>query len=146
MLRRSGGGTEWFSAHAGPWRCMQGVDSVPRLQTKLYSLVLQRMTGKLPAKVRQTCRCAVRCLALLCTVTSRPRGCHAGHQVQLESIESGDVTEYVPNDDDIAKTVTVVKRVADSIRARKFDATPSSSGCKACAFQRSCRAAAVSPP
>jgi DNA helicase-2/ATP-dependent DNA helicase PcrA len=78
------------------------------LQLKVYALAWREMTGALPQRV------------------------------ELRFIESAVIGRHVPGEEDIAEAVDNVKTAAAGIRARRFDATPSYSACRYCAYNQIC--------
>lgn len=67
--------------------------------------------------------------------------CPAGSlpiRVELEAIESGDIRGYVPTHGHTKKVLEGVAAAAAGIRRGVFPATPGSSVCGVCHYQRSC--------
>jgi hypothetical protein len=56
----------------------------------------------------------------------------------LRFIESNVVGRHTPTTDDVAEAVDGVKAAAAGIRARRFEATPSYSACRYCAYNQVC--------
>jgi hypothetical protein len=88
--------------------CLQGLHSLSLLQTKLYSRAVQELMGQLPA------RC------------------------EIEAIESGELRKFVLSEKALPAVTTSVNAVAEGIRKRNFQATPSASVCRLCPFKTSC--------
>ncbi len=78
------------------------------VQLKMYALAWREMTGALPQRV------------------------------ELRFIESRVVGRHVPTQADIEDAIETVKRVAQGIRGRLFEATPSARVCQYCAYAQIC--------
>lgn len=78
------------------------------LQLQIYALAWREMTGALPQRV------------------------------ELHFIESQVVGRHTPTDGDAAAAAEAVKAAAAGIRARRFEATPSYSACRYCAYSQIC--------
>jgi DNA helicase II / ATP-dependent DNA helicase PcrA len=78
------------------------------LQLKMYALAWREMTGRLPQRV------------------------------ELRFIESHVTGRHTPIDEDAEAAVDAVRKAAEGIRARRFDATPSRHACRYCAYSQIC--------
>ncbi|PYN99959.1 MAG: hypothetical protein DMD91_11555 [Candidatus Rokuibacteriota bacterium] len=78
------------------------------LQLKIYSLAWRDMTGALPERV------------------------------ELRFVDAHLVGRHRPNDDDVAEATEAVKAAAAGIRARNFEASPSYTACRYCAYSQVC--------
>jgi DNA helicase-2/ATP-dependent DNA helicase PcrA len=78
------------------------------LQLKMYALAWRVATGQLPQRV------------------------------ELRFIESNVVGRHIPTDADVEEAVAAVEGAAAGIRARAYDATPSRSACRWCAYRQIC--------
>ncbi len=78
------------------------------LQLKIYALAWQAMTGALP------------------------------HRVELRFLESNVVGRHTPAPQDALEATSAVKAAAAGIRSRRFEATPSHSACRYCAYNQIC--------
>jgi DNA helicase-2/ATP-dependent DNA helicase PcrA len=78
------------------------------LQLKIYAYAWREMTGAVP------------------------------RQVELRFLESNVVGRHAPTDEDLAAAVREVKAAAEGIRARRFEATPSYTACRYCAYNQIC--------
>ena len=117
-------------------RCLQGLKSLKRLQTLLYSYVVFRLTGTLPKKVSAiylttSSRSVIAFVTTFVVVGTEPQVC-------IEAIESGETREYTPTAGDMTKVVATVTTIASRIRAGDFTATPAKVSCGMCPFQKSC--------
>ena len=59
-------------------------------------------------------------------------------RVELRFIESNLVGRHTPTEADAQEAVEAVKLAARGIRARAFDATPSTQSCRYCAYNQIC--------
>jgi DNA helicase-2/ATP-dependent DNA helicase PcrA len=84
------------------------------LQLKMYALAWREMTGALPQRV------------------------------ELRFLESQLVGRHQPGPDDAEEAVEAVRAAAAGIRARRFEATPSYSACRYCAYSQICPHTATS--
>jgi DNA helicase-2/ATP-dependent DNA helicase PcrA len=78
------------------------------LQLKIYSLAWRQMMGALPRRV------------------------------ELRFIDGHVVGRHTPTDTDVAEAVEAVGAAAAGIRARRFEATPSFTACRSCAYSQVC--------
>jgi RecB family exonuclease len=78
------------------------------LQLKIYALAWREMTGVLP------------------------------RAVELRFIESRVTGRHVPTEDDVRLARDTVTAVAAGIRERRFEATPSYTACRYCAYNQIC--------
>jgi RecB family exonuclease len=78
------------------------------LQLKIYALAWREMTGALPK------------------------------QVELRFLEANLVGRHTPDEDDLEEARVEVRAAAAGIRARAFEATPSYSACRYCAYNQIC--------
>ncbi len=78
------------------------------LQLKIYALAWREMTGALPQRV------------------------------ELRFLEANLVGRHTPDEDDVEEAIDEVKAAAAGIRARVFEATPSYSACRYCAYNQIC--------
>jgi DNA helicase-2/ATP-dependent DNA helicase PcrA len=78
------------------------------LQLKIYALAWREMTGAFP------------------------------HRVELRFVETQAVGHHVPTEEDAREAIESVEAAAAGIRARRFDATPSSRACRYCAYNQIC--------
>ena len=78
------------------------------LQLQMYALAWREMTGALPQRV------------------------------ELRFIESNLVGRHAPDENDVEEATEAVKAAAVGIRARRFEATPSYTACRYCAYNQIC--------
>ncbi len=78
------------------------------LQLQMYALAWREMTGILPQRV------------------------------ELRFIESNLVGRHAPDENDVEEATEAVKAAAAGIRARRFEATPSYTACRYCAYNQIC--------
>jgi DNA helicase-2/ATP-dependent DNA helicase PcrA len=78
------------------------------LQLKIYAYAWRELTGRMP------------------------------RQVELRFLESHIVGSHVPTEDDLAEAGAQIIAAAAGIRARRFEATPSYSACRYCAYSQIC--------
>ena len=78
------------------------------LQLQMYALAWREMAGTLPQRA------------------------------ELRFIESNLVGRHAPDESDVVKATEAVKAAASGIRARRFEATPSHSACRFCAYNQIC--------
>ena len=78
------------------------------LQLQMYALAWREMTGTLPQRV------------------------------ELRFIESNLVGRHAPDENDVEEATEAVKAAAVGIRARRFEATPSYTACRYCAYNQIC--------
>ena len=78
------------------------------LQLQMYALAWREMTGALP------------------------------QWVELRFIESNLVGRHAPDEDDVEEATEAITAAAAGIRARRFEATPSYSACRYCAYSQIC--------
>jgi len=78
------------------------------LQLQMYALAWREMTGALPQRV------------------------------ELRFIESNLVGRHAPDENDVEEATEAVKAAAAGIRARHFEATPSYTACRYCAYNQIC--------
>ena len=78
------------------------------LQLKIYALAWREMNGALPQRV------------------------------ELRFLESQAVGRHTPTENDVKEATRQVKAAAAGIRARRFEATPSYSACRYCAYSQIC--------
>src|SRR6266542_2257035 len=78
------------------------------LQLQMYALAWREMTGALPQRV------------------------------ELRFIESNMVGRHAPDENDVEEATEAVKAAAAGIRARRFEATPSYTACRYCAYNQIC--------
>ena len=78
------------------------------LQLQMYALAWREMTGALPQRV------------------------------ELRFIESNLVGRHAPDENDLEEATEAVKAAAAGIRARRFEATPSYTACRYCAYNQIC--------
>lgn len=88
--------------------CLQGLGTLALLQTKLYSLAVERLEGKSPASAT------------------------------LEAIETGQLRPYVPTAAHTRQVLATLQRTVGRIRRQEYDAQPNATICSACSFQKSC--------
>jgi CRISPR/Cas system-associated exonuclease Cas4 (RecB family) len=60
------------------------------------------------------------------------------HRVELRFVETQAVGHHVPTEEDAREAIESVEAAAAGIRARRFDATPSSRACRYCAYNQIC--------
>ncbi len=78
------------------------------LQLKIYAYAWRELAGRMPRRV------------------------------ELRFLESQVAGSHVPTEEDLADAVAQIKAAAAGIRARRFEATPSYSACRYCAYSQVC--------